>query len=305
MVYVESCHMKVSLYIPCYKVAEHIVRCLTAVVNQNRPADEIMIIDDGSPDDTVEIVRARFPSVRIIQHDVNRGLAAARNTALHNASHELVAALDADTAPQPQWLENMLPHFDDESIAVGCGPLYEQILDTMADRWRQATMTQAWGDQPIRNPRFIFGNNTVIRRSAALEVGGYNTAFRTNGEDSDMTNRLREVGYDTFYEPGAVVHHFRRDTQTSVFDTRWRYYFSGSKLHTDPPGWRTALRHMPTHFKAHFRYLRKKRKWRINTLPLLWLDVQLPFYLSYREWRYFVKDWAKDPARIAQSNNVC
>jgi GT2 family glycosyltransferase len=71
---------KVSVYIPCYNVANYLAPVLEGALQQTLPPDEILVIDDGSKDQTCEIA-ARYP-VTIVRHERNRGLAAARNTGI-------------------------------------------------------------------------------------------------------------------------------------------------------------------------------------------------------------------------------
>ena len=81
---------RVSLYIPSYNVAKTLKDCIESVLNQTYPIDEILIIDDGSTDETIDI--ASQYSVRIVRHNKNLGLAASRNTASRAARNEFVAA---------------------------------------------------------------------------------------------------------------------------------------------------------------------------------------------------------------------
>ena len=102
---------KLSLYIPCYNAEKYIGECLDGVIKQTYPIDEILIINDGSNDKTVSIASA-YP-VRIIHHNKNKSLAAARNTAFKEAKNDYVAALDADCVPRPDWLEHLIKNFSD------------------------------------------------------------------------------------------------------------------------------------------------------------------------------------------------
>src|SRR5258706_14655857 len=131
--------MKLSVYIPCYNAASYLERALTGLLNQTRPPDEILIIDDGSTDNTAEVA-SRFP-VKVIRHPKNKGLASARNTAFANASFELVAAIDADVFPAPDWLEHLIRHFDDPHVAGTGGRLIEAFHTTPADAWRATHMS--------------------------------------------------------------------------------------------------------------------------------------------------------------------
>ncbi len=170
---------KVTAYIPCHNAESYLSRSIEGVLRQTHEVDELLVIDDGSRDSTLGIA-ARYP-VRVIRHDRNRGLAAARNTGFRNARNELVAALDADCVPEPDWLEKLVSRFDSEAVAAVGGRLKETMQDSVADRWRAVHMRQHWGEEQLRNPRFMFGNNIALRKSAVAEVGWYDERLRTNG----------------------------------------------------------------------------------------------------------------------------
>jgi len=212
---------QVSAYVPCCNAEAWIGRVLEGVLSQTVKLAEVIVVDDGSRDRSAEIA-SRYP-VRVIRHEKNRGLAAARNTAMQAVQSELVAAVDSDVVPERDWLERLAPHFSGGKVALGGGKLVESVDRTLADRWRAVHLQQHWGDTPVVNPAFVFGANTVARRSAVLEAGGYDERLRTNGEDSDLSRRLRERGCDTFYEPAAVCRHLREDTVESALTTFWRY----------------------------------------------------------------------------------
>src|SRR6516165_3866567 len=80
--------MRVTAYIPCFNGARYLPATITAILGQTQPPDELLIIDDGSTDNSSEVA-SRYP-VRIIRHEKNKGLAAARNTALANAKFEFL-----------------------------------------------------------------------------------------------------------------------------------------------------------------------------------------------------------------------
>lgn len=212
----------ISLYIPCYNAEKTIAECLEAVKNQTYPVSEIIIIDDGSTDNTVSI--ASKYDVQIIQHKTNLGLAASRNTGVLNSKNEYIASLDADCVPHTDWLERLIGNFTQDNIAGVGGKLLEVKQDTVADRWRARHLVQNWGDKTITNPRQLFGNNTIFRKSCLTEIGLYNPIYKTNLEDYDISLRLIKKGYNLIYEPLAKVEHIRSDNIYSVMDTYTRYY---------------------------------------------------------------------------------
>lgn len=293
--------MKLTAYIPCYNAARFIEASIQALLNQTRPPDELLVIDDGSSDNSVELA-SRLP-VRLIRHEKNKGLAAARDTAFANATHSLVGAIDADVLPDPTWLEYLLAHFADPHVAGVSGRLLEAHCSTPADAWRAELMTQDLGleridiEQPSH--RRLGGFGTIFRKEAVLSVGGYNEKFRTNYEDVDLCSRLLAAGHKLIFEPRAVAFHQRRDTIRSVIRTSWHWdfyihYFQGGYNHI----WLKVLLNFRLARVLIWNHLRSKK------LSLLRVDIPLPFVLSAMDLRYHFSSrrLPKMAAQPAQSN---
>ncbi len=278
---------KISLYIPCYNVESYLAAVLDGALKQTLPADEILVIDDGSKDRTCEIA-ASYP-VKIVRHDRNRGLAAGRNTGLLSARNQLVAWLDADCVPDPHWLEILNLTLSSDRVAMVGGRLIETVLTSVADRWRRAHMPQEWGAARVDNPKFMFGNNGLGRKSAIEEVGGYNERFRTNGEDVDVSLRLRARGYSFVYEPSAMVSHLRQDSVQSVLNAYWRWWRSGVNAYANGVRLRSVV---ATFYRAHLgtsfveRVGRDLQKRDFELLPLDFLALG---YMPYRDLRLYLE----------------
>jgi glycosyltransferase involved in cell wall biosynthesis len=271
----------ISIYIPCYNVANYVAPVIEGALRQNLPADEIVIIDDGSTDNTCEI--ASHYRVKIVRHERNRGLAAARNTGLQAARNEFVAFLDADCVPSPVWLETLITAFTSANVALAGGRLIEKYSTSYADRWRAAHMPQEWGDARLIDPKFMFGNNGIARKSILSLVGGYDERMRTNGEDVDMSQRLRERGYTFVYDPAATVEHLRHDSVSSVLNAYWRWWRFGVKAYAHTVRLRSIA---ATFYRAHLRttLVQCVRKDLANrNFSLLFLDFLTPFYMLYRD----------------------
>lgn len=219
---------KVSLYIPCYNAARYLEQCLKGILAQAYPINEVLIVDDGSTDNTVEIA-SKYP-VRIIRHKQNNGIAAARNTAILNARNEFVAALDADCIPEQDWLKNLMNNFNQQDVVGVGGRLVEFHTQALADKWRSIYMKQNWGLKRLINPPIIFGSNNVYRKEALEKIGLYNERYRTNGEDNDLTKRLLSRGFKLIYEPQAIAKHLRKDSIRSVLKMNWQWNFYGHTL---------------------------------------------------------------------------
>lgn len=221
---------KVSLYIPCYNAEKFIKKCLDSVINQSYAIDEIIIVDDGSTDKTIDILK-NYP-VRILAHGKNKGLAAARNTAFKEAKNEFVASLDADCIADVQWLQRLMECFvSDDIIGVG-GMLKETNISNVADKWRSIHMVQHWGNEIINDPPFLYGNNTAFKKSCIEKVGFYHEVLKTNYEDVDLSMRIYDNGFRLIYNPLAFVEHIRTDTIRSIMTNYWeRCYFYQKSLH--------------------------------------------------------------------------
>ncbi len=275
--------MKLTVYIPCYNAARFIEASIQALLDQTCPPDEVLVIDDGSSDNSVELA-SRFP-VRIIRHEKNQGLAAVRNTAFANATHSLVGAIDADVLPDRTWLEYLLAHFVDPHVAGVSGRLIEAHRSGPADAWRAEQMTQDLGlkridiEQPSR--RRLGGFGTIFRKEAVLSVGGYNEKYRTNYEDVDLCGRLLAAGHKLIFEPRAVAFHQRHDSIQSVVRTSWHWDFY---VHYFQGGYNRIWLKILFHFRMArvfvWNHLRSKR------FSLLFVDIPLPCILSAMDLRY-------------------
>jgi GT2 family glycosyltransferase len=206
-------------------VERFIKHSIEAALNQTIAPAEIIIVDDGSADETTRIAET-YP-VRIVRHERNRGLAAARNTGVTSAENELVASIDADCVPKPDWLERLLDVMDGKSVAGACGQLVERNRTRLPDLWRSIHMAQSHGPDPLSDAPFVYGHGTVFRKSALAKVGFYNEKLRTNAEDVYVSEQLKKAGFTVVYQPTAVVEHLRTDTLSSLVRAYWAWNFHG------------------------------------------------------------------------------
>lgn len=95
----------ISAIVPTFERAELLPRALESIERQTLPSDEVIVVDDGSTDGTGELVRSRFPGVRYLRHEENRGVSAARNLGIREARGEWLALLDSDDEWLPRKLE--------------------------------------------------------------------------------------------------------------------------------------------------------------------------------------------------------
>jgi GT2 family glycosyltransferase len=184
--------------------------CLEGVRALEYPNFEVIVVDDGSTDDTAALAQAH--GFHVISTD-NRGLASARNTGLAAATGEIVAYLDDDARPDPHWLTFLATSFLSSShVGVG-GPNVEHPADGPI-----ASCVSRSPGGPVhvlvsdREAEHLPGCNSAFRRSSLEAVGGFDPQFRAAGDDVDLCWRLRDRGWTLGFNPGAVVWHRRRSS---------------------------------------------------------------------------------------------
>jgi GT2 family glycosyltransferase len=217
----------VALAIPCFDGAPTLGMVLEAVARLDPAPAEVLVVDDGSSDETATV--AGRAGVRVVRHARNRGLAAARNTALRETRAPILTFLDDDCVPAPELLSVLLPAVTAEGVG-GVGGCEGSIGEgaTGWDRWRAAFRPQTHGPEPLDEVWMLPGLCCAYRREALEAVGGFDERFRTNGEDVDVGLRLRAAGWRLRYRPAAGVTHLRRDGFCSLLALCYRYNYWGA-----------------------------------------------------------------------------
>ncbi len=211
---------------------------VTSLMSQNKPAREyeVVVVDNASTDDTgrvlSELDRRYGRRLRIVREE-RLGLGHARNRALAEARGPLVSLIDADAVAEPGWLEAIVDAFArSPRVGVVGGPIRIR-WDHPRPRWWDERLAEALneyrqGDEPhqLHYPRYPYGTNLAVRVDAAHAVGGFATTLDRQGRrllaggDGELCLRLEKAGWETWYEPAAVVHH-----RTAADRLRRRYIF--------------------------------------------------------------------------------
>lgn len=242
--------MDASVIVPAYNASQTIERCLTALRAQNFPRTrfEIIVVDDGSTDETPAIV-TRMPEVRLIRGE-HRGAAAARNLGAQHARGEILLFTDADCEPMPDWITQMLAPFADETI-VGAKGVYR----TRQREWIARFVQLEYAEKYARMARerfidFIDTYSAAYRREVFLRHNGFDESFPgATVEDQEFSFRLARQGYRMIFAPQAMVYH-RHVTSLGAYAKRkfWIGYWK-VRVHARHPGkvWRDA--HTPPTLK--------------------------------------------------------
>jgi glycosyltransferase involved in cell wall biosynthesis len=183
---------KVSVIIPTYNCAHYLEQAIESAMNQTYDDLEIIVIDDGSTDDTSQVVRKYEASIKYIRQE-NRGLPAARNHAIKSSLGELIALLDADDWWEPSKLAEQVPILvEDTELCLVYSDL-EVVYDdgSITPSFLSSRPLAASGyvfDQLLQSG-FILPSTVLLRRTCLEEVGMFDEAMRSH-EDIDLWLRM-------------------------------------------------------------------------------------------------------------------
>jgi O-antigen biosynthesis protein len=206
---------RVSVVVCTYNGSRTLAGCLDGLTRLRYPDYEIIVVDDGSTDDSSAIA-SRY-DVRLIRTP-NQGLSAARNVGARVATGEIVAYIDDDAWPDPDWLLHISATLSSGEYAGVGGPNIPPGDDGLI----AACVANAPGG-PVhvllsdREAEHIPGCNMAFDRQKLLDVGGFDPEFRVAGDDVDLCWRLQARGWKLGFSPAAVVWHRRRNSARAYF----------------------------------------------------------------------------------------
>lgn len=212
-------------------------RCLDAFQQLPDDGQEVLVVDNcPATEDTFRLV-AGYPRVRYVR-EPRPGLNVARNRALREASHDIIAFNDDDAVPEPGWLRALLANFSDERVLAVTGLTLPLELETAAQVWfeRYSSFQRGFQRQsfdmfhwpPLSAARVGAGANMALRRRVLDAVGPFDEALDAgtptySGGDTEMFSRILVNGYQIVYEPTAVNHHRHRRTKDELRQVLYGY----------------------------------------------------------------------------------
>jgi GT2 family glycosyltransferase len=209
----------VSVVIPNWNGIRWLPGCLASIATQHPPVAEIIVVDNGSTDGSIEHVRREYPDVTLIELGTNTGFALAANRGIRAAAGELVALINTDVVLEQDWTARMTAalaaHSDSASVACKMLDLGDRrFVYDAGDVLRRDGACDQRGrfeadDGRYDQPGEVFGacaGAALYRRAAVLEVGGFDERYFAYLEDVDLALRLRLAGWRCRYEPAVALH---------------------------------------------------------------------------------------------------
>ena len=201
---------RVSVVVCVYNGEKTLADCLAGASRLDYPDFEVIVVDDGSSDGSAPI--ASGFDVRLIRTE-NRGLSRARNAGVQAAGGEIVAFLDADARPDPDWLSHLVLTLRAHDLAGVGGP---NVAPPGGGLVASCVANAPGGPVHVLSTdleaEHIPGCNMAFRKEVLEGIGGFDPRFRVAGDDVDVCWRVQERGWRIGFSPGALVWHHPRDT---------------------------------------------------------------------------------------------
>jgi cellulose synthase/poly-beta-1,6-N-acetylglucosamine synthase-like glycosyltransferase/peptidoglycan/xylan/chitin deacetylase (PgdA/CDA1 family) len=221
----------VTVIMAAYNEEKVIVRSLASLLRADYEKLDIVVVNDGSTDATLDLLRRHFgghPRLKILDQK-NSGKMAAMNRGLADATGEIIVLADADTLFPPAAIGNMVRHFHDERVgAVAAGVRIGNAADNILTRWQALEYSTCQnfdrrGFDLINCIPVIAGAAGAVRRDAILELGGFSP--ETLNEDMDMTWQLLRGGWRIVNDSEAVAYTEAPNTLRSFLRQRFRWAY--------------------------------------------------------------------------------
>ncbi len=225
---------RISVVICAYNAERTMDACLASLRTLRYPNYEVIVVNDGSTDRTLEITQ-RYPEVRIFSQE-NKGLSVARNVGIENATGEIVAFTDSDCVVDPDWLTYLAYKFAHNGFVAVGGPNLPPPEDARIPACVAASPggpTHVLIDDEVAE--HIPGCNMAFLKSAFDEIGGFDPIYRAAGDDVDLCWRLQNQGHPIGFSPAAMVWHFRRNTIKAYLKQQMGYGKAEAQLYFKHP----------------------------------------------------------------------
>ena len=217
----------VSVVIPHYGEKDVLSECLLSLKNCVYPNLEIIVVDNDSPDKSVQFIRDNYPEVNLIQSEYNRGFAGGCNFGVQHVKGEYLLILNNDTTHEPDWIDNLVEKMETNmsissiqpkiknfqnheyfDYAGACGGFMDKYCFPFARGRIFSTVEKDTGQYD--DPYKIFwasGTAFLTRKHIFDEIGGFDEIFFAHMEEIDYHWRCQLLGNEVWVEPGSVIYH--------------------------------------------------------------------------------------------------
>lgn len=200
--------MKAALLVATYNGEKVIEKCVRSLLETDYDDKEVIVINDGSDDETLKVLSGFGNSIRILHND-RGGVGSSRNVGIHATTADLVATTDDDCVVKPDWIKESAKYFEDPRVAAVTGEKIYRITNVLSAvrsmEYHVRFLHRGKDAKSVECPVVVF------RRDAILNVNGFTVRSKVGGEDTDIGYKLKNAGYRIIYEPRMIVYHDSED----------------------------------------------------------------------------------------------
>lgn len=220
-----------SVLIVTWNRREDVLETVRAVYEQSYKNFEIVVVDNGSVDGTVNALRLTYPAVKIVELDRNIGISAGRNAGIKVATGDIILCLDSDASPSVDALTNIVRKFQSASEV---GVINSKIVDATtrqigAAGWVYSEKGKIDQDSEFLSYSFSEGG-AAIRREVFDQVGLFWDRLFFGSEGTELSLRVLDAGYKILYYPSSLVYH-RASPQSRIGGSEREYLFFKNTLY--------------------------------------------------------------------------
>lgn len=276
----------VSFMIINWNGKKYLQKCFESIKCQTYPAIEVILVDNGSSDGSVQFVRDNFSWVRIIENTENLGYVIAKNQAARAAKGVYLFSLDSDTHLDPHCVEEMVALLEsDPSIGICAAHLmsYDGTEELSCGFGCDFFSTATYND---KEPFFSDGAGIFIRRDLYMTIGGFDETHFMYKEDIDLGWRVNMMGYRVVGAQKAIVYHMSggvSGAEGKRLDAHWQ---KGNAYETN-------YRRRYLGEKNSLRNMLKNYSW----ITLMWI---LPYYMAVSTVEIFMFLCAGQPKTVVE-----
>ncbi len=214
-----SMSLSVSIVVPNWNGAHLLPRALGAMMMSASASGydhEILVVDDGSSDRSIEIVKSGYPRARIISKKNNTGFGDTANVGVAHARGDVIVLLNNDLVPQEPMLRELVRPLEEDArlFAVSGRTVNWRATEAdhvgMAGFWSDGELRLSWSDSEEPTPAlFMLGGCCALRRAVFSALGGFHPLYSPGyWEDYDLSYQAAKCGWKTLYNPRAQAYHF-------------------------------------------------------------------------------------------------
>ena len=231
--------LAVSIIIPNYNGEQILPRALTSATEAVRAyagQSEIIVVDDASRDNSIDLISQNFPDIKLVRHEVNKGFSEAIHSGVQAAVYPIVILLNSDVYPDRHFIDPLIRWFDREDT-FSVSPL---ILDQdgnpsrvswnlvklmrgeiRSSNWDLANALELMRKRQSLKSLFAAGGSAAIRKEMFLQLGGFLSIYHPfYYEDRDLGTRAWKLGWKTYFEPESKVVHDHSSTIKRFFSNK-------------------------------------------------------------------------------------